>query len=401
MSQQLEVILTDRAGGQQPMASPQQSNAPSYAERAPGPADRQPVTGPRRSTAEKTASAAGHAVKAADILSQALGAGGVFAVSKQLAESFLAIFRAVNKATDAHQANARAVDSATNSVRRGETVTGPRKAAAPEVIDAEFEVKGPKPGLVPTGPRRNEGGLIKAPQELSTKHATTRVDTVGIKGPKDVPVNAEIVGPSAAGSKLATLAAAAGPAAVAVATLTAAAVAGGVAIKKIAEGLDSEAHRLAKFSPQLAGATATNDIRLLFADLRRANQVGPQLARFENRFGRGQEALMDLQTQMLKVLLEIEEELAPLIEAAIATAKTTAEHVPQIAQFVLQTAKIANPKLGLILDAITIISRIAKKWAPKEPDPPMVDPFMQAFLAHFDGRDPIAAVRAAAGKDVP
>lgn len=391
MPEKLQIEIIDGPGIGKQVSEGEQS-AQTIPDRTPRPRDREPVTGPKKSSQDTLTAFDTAAVKLGDVL----GVGGLTKTAIELRRAFTELYESVNAAKlprpdvnggrvvetkSPKQSKEWAGDNQGPPARRpsrerpAEAITGP-----PQQVTQELVPSGPPAKTEVTGPP-------KAPP------------IVGPKAAADVAVDAELVGPTAGGIE--ALAAAAGPAAVAVATLTAAAVAGGAAMKRIAEGLDAEAHRLSKFSPALAGATATNDIRLLFADMRRANQIGPQLARFENRFGRGQEALMDLQTQMLKVLLEIEEELAPLIEAAIATAKTTADYVPVISKVLLESAKASDPKIRIIVDAITIIAKIAKRWAPREPDAPPVDPFMQAFLSHFDGRDPIAAVRAAAGRAVP
>lgn len=402
MSQQLEVILTDRAGGQ-PMPSPQQSNAPSHAERTPGPADRQPVAGPQ-ARREKSPDGSGgqpgevagpkarrgddqrpvgaQFEKAAQIFGDALGVGGLTGTVLELRKAFLSLYQSVNKP-------APRPDIGGNRI--GET----KRLREPGITKRLRE-----PGV--TGKPTEKSETVLAPSGPPAKEPVTGPPKLPpVTGPaaKDVAVDAEIVGPIAAESTLATLAAAAGPAAVGVAALTAAAVAGGIAIKKVAEGLNSEAHRLAKFSPQLAGANATNDIRLLFADLRRANQIGPQLARFQKRSGRIQEMIADIETQVLKVLLNIEELIGPLVEAVLSLTKVAVEYIPEIARMIVEFDKIAIPGFREMAFVLGAILKTIQKYLPKGKDPAGGnDPFMQAFLDFFEGRDPIAAAgRAAAG----
>src|SRR5262245_35871171 len=403
MSAQLEIVFTDRGGPPQPVTRPP-NEAPE--QRAPGPADR--VTGPRKRTDEPITPLEG-GVKAAEVIGRALGVGGLVATVKELASSFSALFKAVTQSTAAHAENAATVKSSTKATRPD--FVGPAKGAGSfgqEPIDVDFELKGPKPGLTPVGPRPDRvagtgsgGELIRAPQALSTRHATTRVETVGITGPRPTPA---ITGPAAgagtAASGMSALAAAAGPAAVAVAVLTAAVVGGAVVVRKVFDSLRGEADRLSGFSGPLSAAQAQSEIRAEFADLRRAQRIGPGLARFENTASRAETALKDAVTELQDELLKRIDKLLPLIDLGSDLVEVGSKNMAVIVRFIESLSPVAGT-VSALADRTDQLVKLARRFlrleeekADKEPDK---DPFMEAFLASVKPARPVPGFPARGG----
>ena len=111
----------------------------------------------------------------------------------------------------------------------------------------------------------------------------------------------------------AALAAAANPATIALAGLAAAGIGAAVATKKLSDAFHEEAQKLEAYSPDVAAASAENEIRHELAMLRRAEQIGPQLAQAERLRGRFEESMSDAWTKILEVLLKIYEFLEPAI----------------------------------------------------------------------------------------
>jgi hypothetical protein len=137
-------------------------------------------------------------------------------------------------------------------------------------------------------------------------------------------------------------------------------------------------------------------------DLRRANAIGPQLARFETRFGRLQREASDVQTEVLKVLLKIEEELAPITELLIRGVDTAAKNGDKIASVAGTTADVliqGVPLVGDIYRILKIIKPIAELWSrdQKKPKAGELDPATAAFMEFFaPENNPIKPVRGAA-----
>jgi hypothetical protein len=67
--------------------------------------------------------------------------------------------------------------------------------------------------------------------------------------------------------------------------------------------LDKTAKRYEEFSPELAVSSAMAEVRQTFGDLRRAQQVGPGLARFVDAQSRLQQRVEDLKADLLEKLL--------------------------------------------------------------------------------------------------
>lgn len=328
--------------------------------------------GPRKPRDDESPAVGQDAARAAEILAKALGLGALAATVKQLADSFASLWKAVNQSTAAHESNAASVERAKQAASGASTGPTAGGSSMPEAIDAEFEVNNS-----PDIPK------LPGPRGLSTRHAQTTIETVAVRGPVSATT---VAGPAASGG---SLAAAAGPLAIAFAATTAAVIAGGVAFKKFFDFVESESDRLSNFSAPLAGATARSDIRAELADIRRANQIGPQLARFEDLRGRANEKMIDLQTALLKELLQLADLLAPAIEAGLDLAEIVTEHTPTIVSLlkggILEskagTAAVSGALLGGVIPFLTKLLKIAKERKDDEFDPD--DMFLRDFQAMF------------------
>jgi hypothetical protein len=370
MAERLEVVFVDDGwqdpGPGSPRGGSGGGSLPSPGGgRTPGPADR--ATGP-----EKEKDSSGAFVRAGEVLAAALGAGGLFRVVKSLAESFYDLWKAVNASTAAHEANAKSVGSS------GGGGSYPKPGDDENVIDAEFELK-PGPGR----------GLIPAPSAVGRNFSTgVNIQTVGVTS---------AAGPSAAAASgatagsLSSLAAAAGPAAIAVAALSAAVVAGAVVVRRTINMLEQEADRLSAYSGEVAGATAMSDIRAELADIRRAERIGPNLARFEDLRGQAMEKLADIGTEVLDQVLRLVVMLEPAIRAGIASGNVVAASVPVMSDALLSilAAQAGNAAaLGLTNEELANLKRLNKEilnfarleWEDRNTGD---DPFLAEFLDEF------------------
>lgn len=373
MAERLEVVFVDDGWQDPGPGSPRGgsgggSSSPgggSGGGRAPGPADRAPG-------AEKEKDATGAFVRAGEVLAAALGAGGLFRVVKSLGESFYDLWKAVNASTAAHEANAKSVGS-------GSGGGSYPKPGDDDVIDAEFEVK-PGPGR----------GMIPAPSAIGRNFSTgVNIQTAGIT------TNA---GPSAAAASgatagsLSSLAAAAGPAAIAVAALAGAVVAGAVVVRRTIDMLSREADRLSAYSGEVAGATAMSDIRAELADIRRAERIGPNLARFEELRGEAMEKLADIGTEVLDQVLRLVVMLEPAIRVGIASGDMVAAGIPVMLDSLqsIAAAQAGNlAALGMTNEELANLKRLnaeIAKFARLEWDERNTgdDPFLEGFLGEFD-----------------
>jgi hypothetical protein len=364
MAERLEVVFVDDGwqdpGPGSPRGGSGGGSLPSPGGgRSPGPSDR--TTGPPKADF----------AKAGEILAHSIGAGGLFTIIEKLAKSFDELYKAVNGAR-ASQGSAAAQGGA--KVGRG-SYPGPEE---PEAIDVEFEVK-PGPGR----------GLIPAPSAVSRNFSTgVNIQTAGIT---------TAAGPSAAAAStstaasLAGLAAAAAPAAVAVGALVSAVVAGAAVVRRTIDVLEREADRLSAYSGEVAGATAMSDIRAELADIRRAERIGPNLARFEDLRGQAMEKLADIGTEVLDQVLRLVVMLEPAIRAGIASGSVVAASVPVMSDALLSilAAQAGNAAaLGLTNEELANLKRLNKEilnfarleWEDRNTGD---DPFLAEFLDEF------------------
>lgn len=406
---QIEIIWTDRAGGASAGGGSSRGGAPPPM-RTPRPEDRGQIAGPSRSGGDgQDRSSLDAFAKAGGIAADAVGLGGFAAHIKALAASFQELYQAVMRNTAASKAataaaqvagaaasagGARAASSAAAAASAmASQVTGPKKTDS-DVFNGAFKVLESSTRALP-----NASPVIGIPGPVATM-----VETLGVTGPRASAAASAVTGPAAgaggSAGAMTALSAAAGPLAVAFATTTAAVLAGGLAAKRFSDSLHGEAERLSGLSGPLASTQATNMIRQEFADLRRAQSIGPGLSRFEDRRGRGNEALAELWTKLLGVALKVEERMGPIYETLLTMAKNADENFDAIEKGIEDGTNASLPITKGILDGVLAILGVAKKDEARKADTETSDPFMDAFISQITGKPmpprPPAAARPAA-----
>ncbi len=181
------------------------------------------------------------------------------------------------------------------------------------------------------------------------------------------------------------LAAAAGPAAVAVAAFAAAVIGGVYAVKKLGEALLSEGDRLKGFSGELTAAFAISNLRSELADIRRARNIGPSVARLENARSQINDKLTDLQTVFYKLaadfLVKFEPAL-PVITGGIERIADTTERGAAAVEIGVNALADHIPYFRVVATAVLAGLR---KWEDEKNKNPFDahDPFTEAFLRNF------------------
>lgn len=117
--------------------------------------------------------------------------------------------------------------------------------------------------------------------------------------------------------------------------------------------LDGLIERYSQFSPQIAQAQAMNEIRQTFGDIRRAQQLGPQLTRFLNIQGEMQQKFEDIKVKLLLKLMPIANRL---MEVAIKVADFFGNFDEKILEIVSKILKMI-PLFGI--DAGQALSEMA------------------------------------------
>lgn len=128
-------------------------------------------------------------------------------------------------------------------------------------------------------------------------------------------------GPAAAASSalpaLGKLAAAAGPVGIAFTAVAGAATAAVVGFKMFTGMIKEQAQKLEGYSAAVAGAVAQSEIRQELATFRRAQRIGPDVAKWELLRGKMDEKLTDIGTEILKQIMEWANKWGPQIESAL------------------------------------------------------------------------------------
>jgi hypothetical protein len=199
---------------------------------------------------------------------------------------------------------------------------------------------------------------------------------------------------AAGASALAGLAAAAGPVGIALGVLVAGAGAAGLAAKKFADMAEREAERLKSFSVDLATSQALADVRRQLADLRRAREVGPELARFQTTRSRFEDRLADLGTQVIEILTGLANRFEPAIEGfgrllAVVTAfldffgplvEKGVDEIFKITPIVEIVTKIFN-LLVKLAELIPGAKALIQRFLEEERSDPFADPMLHGFFA--------------------
>ena len=191
------------------------------------------------------------------------------------------------------------------------------------------------------------------------------------------------------GKGIGSIASAIGPVGVAIAAFAA----GGLVVKAFVGALSSAVTSLKEFSPQVAVASAKNEIRQEMAMLRRARAIGPQLARFEETKGKIQDKLFDMGTEILKVLIAIFEVLEPFIDGVLAIPKAVGQIAEDQNTLMNAITEMFSAKgigeMGQAFGKIeTILGKmfgLIEREAEKKEDeePPQFDPFLEQLLRNF------------------
>jgi len=219
--------------------------------------------------------------------------------------------------------------------------------------------------------------LDRRNQSLASARRTAQAGVSGISA-----IAAGNVGGVAAVASSA-LAAITGPVGVASIAITGALGATALALKAFVGAVQRNANDLAGLSTELSAVQAIGGIRREFAQLRRAQQIGPGLARFENLRQQAATQMFDIGTQILDILLQLSQKLEPFIDLALVVLGGISSFLEKngtsIAEVLAFILRVGNPLFG----TIEVIGQIARQFGVQinnnDPDA-NADPFTNSFL---------------------
>jgi hypothetical protein len=180
---------------------------------------------------------------------------------------------------------------------------------------------------------------------------------------------------------MASLAASAGPVGIAVAAVATGAVALGVAIKLMTGVFRSEAEKIQGYSFASALAIAQSDLRKEMSLMHRAEQIGPQAAKWETAGSKFDNSLDRLGTQILKSMDRLGQPLLDLLIVMTAAAEKSEKAWKWFEESPVKVDWIAMfGPLGVALkSSLWLLKEIAKSVQKEEKDP-FTDQFLDAFM---------------------
>ncbi len=417
MAEQLEIIWTEKAGASAtPQSQPSAPDSQSPSDRTPGPSDR--VVGPKKPDSQGIGR---DLENAAQKIANALGIGGLTGTALELRKAFSRLYESVTAAEKAVESKRSAdvggggpsgeikgppsksggVSSPSGEVEAPPIIRKPLNPAIPNVgaferQAAKGEIAGPAVTRAVKGPIPNVGWFERM---TAAKEGAAAPPVVG-GGVPGIPVPPPVVGPAAgagtAASGMARLAAVAGPAALAVAALTAGVVAGAVAVKKAFDVMNHEAERLSGLSGHLAASTTINAVRAEFSDIRRASRIGPQLASVNDASGQIMSKIADVNTELLKVVVDFANAFKPALPLLINTLDLVAAGIPVATDTLVAILQVFTLKIDEAIDIdereranlnrlVGSIDRLLKNEI-EDAKALAQDPFAVAFLGNFGNR---------------
>jgi len=170
------------------------------------------------------------------------------------------------------------------------------------------------------------------------------------------------------------------------------------ASKMLAQSMLAQSEELGKYSTDVAVVNGQNQMRMEMARLRRAGDIGKDVANFEQTRGRIQEQMYDIQTQLLKVAFRVFDEFGPAINGLLtvienSVGKVEPQKVVEFLKVALSSAIVGAfgtvlgpPMVKEFAKILDLLEKISKK---KEEPPIGEDPFFLALLAQRERADKI------------
>ena len=361
MATQHEIILIDGGDDVGPMMPrPQASDTPAVAPRpdaGTATSGTRPARGGDDSPAKKAKdkeTAASAAGELAGVLGRVLGAGNQVAMVEQMSKAYSGITGGLEKLSK------RMNEGPTNESESGLVLPDwlPGKPAA-------------NVNIKPVGPAPGGATAAQGMQALAGRASGVAAEASG---------------------GLAGLARAAGAAGPVIAGFTVAVGAGALATKTLFDTLANESKRLEGVSAEISVASSMNDVRRELADIKRAERIGPDLARFESTRGKLSEKWGEVWTEILAVLAKFANAAEPFIEFAANTLGVIASGMEVGNAHLEIVSDFFSGRLAEIWDDVKAKNAAQEKFNKsleklllhqQDQEDDLEDPFMKLFLAQF------------------
>lgn len=403
---ELKVVLVDDGSTADQIINEPRQGSPPAGPPAPAPQGApQPSATPTATTPAQPGEAAdtqsGEAIQAATTttvgalqsLANSLGVGGLMTTATNTATALRDLYNAAQRAAGMGKESAAPATPQTPATSPAMPSTTTPAPQASNQSPSLPSLPAPRSGAMPK-PSTGAAPPVRPPAPVAAGAAAGAGVRAGAGAAASSASVASAGGAAAGagtGAALAGLAAAAGPAAIAVGAVAVAAAGTAIVLKSLHDAFKTEAERLEGLSPEISAASAQADLRAEMADMRRAQQIGPQLGNFTDDMSRMQTAMADLWTQVLKILLDIYEAVRPLIDLATKGVESAAIMLEVISEGFTMIGDYWTMSREELQQHINNINgmqdRLARVWTrDEELDEDWAnDPFMAMFLGAANG----------------
>ncbi len=121
----------------------------------------------------------------------------------------------------------------------------------------------------------------------------------------------------------------------------------GNTIAGLMDGLDKTTKRLAQYSPELATQQAQFEVASILRDIKRAQELGPQLLEFNQRKFEMDQRLQDIQQKLIEKLIPFLEDILPAVEDLLPQLAVAVEILAKILIAVAKTPSMLAELSGM------------------------------------------------------
>lgn len=293
------------------------------------------------------------------------------------------------KQADATKPATAPQSTANTTVPAASTVRPPEPAAKPAQPQPQPIVQKPEGESFAEWEKKNRAKLMAEQAAFRSAKSVERGFGEDFTTVPDKPAAPEGAGGAAAMLEgMGGLALKAGAAAAALGLVATVAVKANQSLKGLAE-------QSAEYSPEVAEATARSEIREMMSEMKRAQRIGPELARFEDARSRFESAMESIGTRLIELGLLIVKPLEPIlnalstiIELMMALGQPIVESLKVIVDVVtLQFGSIPGDLKNLLESITTMPDKLKKAFEDDEAN--LTDPFGAELDKMFNTAAPL------------
>lgn len=284
-------------------------------------------------------------------------------------------------------------DASLRIILKDETTPG-TQSQTPPLPQGHGQAAQQSPGSSPGGQQVNgaPAGRTGGPRKSGGSEAAAVAKTVGqvasAAGFGEAVSSAGTV--AAIGGALAEL----GPVGIALVALAGGAIAAAGALKLFSMMIANQAKELEAYSTSVSMAVSQNEIRQELMMFRRADRIGGDIARFEDLRGRANDAMSDIWTEILRLMLDLAETVKPGLEEGVLILRVIPPAIEMLSATFREwfdwwnnnAAGMAKDEADFNAAVLKLLKRLVELGDGMKDDPPGDDPWIGEFFAIMDER---------------